>query len=166
VADPVQFDVPARVEYVGLLRMLVSSLAADRRDVDDEQLDDLRLAVSEACNLVVDSGAPHRPPTDSGAPHRPSTDNAPESKRRLVVSCREDAEALILDVHDGTDTRLPSTGDTGGGLPPPERLDEDDLLPLELIRALIDDVSKVTEDGVERIRLRIVCPPAPPYRAV
>jgi hypothetical protein len=161
VGDPVQFDVPARVEYVGLLRMLVSSLAADRRDVDDEQLDDLRLAVSEACNLVVDSGA-----VDSGAVDSGPAANAPELDRRLVVSCREDTEALILDVHDGTDTRLPSTGDTGGGLPPPERLDEDDLLPLELIRALIDDVSKVTEDGVERIRLRIVCPPAPPYRAV
>jgi serine/threonine-protein kinase RsbW len=136
VTSPVEFDVPARVEYVSLLRMLVSSLVADRRRVDDEQLDDLRLALSEACTLVVD--------------------NAAADDARLVVSCREEPEALVLDVHDGGGTALPSTNGELG-LPDPERLDEDDTLPLELIRALVDDVSKVSEDGIERIRLRVKC---------
>ncbi|HEY2427760.1 MAG TPA: ATP-binding protein [Acidimicrobiales bacterium] len=141
----VQFDVPARVEYVGLLRMLVSSLAADRRDLDDEQIDDLRLAVSEACTLVVD--------------------NAVDGDARLIVGCQEEPDALILDVHEdgasrGDERGLPDPEHLDTGLPDPERLDEDDGLPLELIRALVDDVSKVSEDGRELIRLRVKCPPA------
>lgn len=134
----VEFEVPARVEYVGLLRMLVSSLAAARRDLDDDRLDDLRLAVSEACNLVVAHAS---------------------ADRRLVVACREAPDALELDVHDGRGTRLETGGEAG--LPEPMALDQDDRVPLELIRALVDDVSTVSEDGVSKLRLRIACAPAP-----
>ena len=134
----IRFDVPARVEYVSLLRLLVSALAADRRDVDDEQLDDLRLALSEACTLVIDNAEP---------------------SSRLVVSCVEEPDAWVLDVHDGGGHTL-SGADAQSGLPAPERLDEDNALPMELIRALVEDVAKVREDGIERIRMRVRCPPA------
>jgi len=139
--QPVEFEVPARVEYVGLLRMLVSSLASDRRVLDDEQLADLSLAVSEACNLLVD--------------HRGGTD------RRLAVTCREEPDALILEVHGaGTGRGL----DPGGwaGLPPPELVGEDPRVGFELIRALIDEVGIVDDEGVEKLRLRLVCGEAPP----
>jgi len=140
-APPVEFEVPARVEYVGLLRMLVSSLASDRRDLDDDQLADLSLAVSEACNLFVDHGA--------GDQHR------------LGVTCREEPDALVLEVHGaGTGRGL----DPGGwsGLPPPEQFGEDYRVGFELIRALIDEVAIVDDAGVEKLRLRIVCGEAAP----
>jgi hypothetical protein len=49
--------------------------------------------------------------------------------------------------------------DPGGGLPAPLALDEDAGVPLELIRALVDDVARVEEDGVSRFRFRILCAP-------
>ena len=77
---PVVLDVPARPEYVRLARMLVASVAAGGRDLDAEWVDDLRLAVSEACTLAV------------GA----SRDG------RLSVTCREETDGLVVEVRDAT----------------------------------------------------------------
>ena len=72
----VELEVPARAEYVGLVRMLVSSLAASRRQIDEEFIDNLKLAVSEACTLVVDA---------------PGSD-------RLMLTWDDDEESLVVDV--------------------------------------------------------------------
>ena len=47
----VQIEVPARPEYLSLVRMLVHTLA-QRRDLDDERIEDVVLAVSEAAGGV------------------------------------------------------------------------------------------------------------------
>ena len=72
----VEFEVPALAEYVSLVRMVVSSLAASRREIDDELLDDLRVAVSEACTLAVGD----------------------DPERRLTVTCREEPGSFVVDV--------------------------------------------------------------------
>ncbi len=77
--DPVVLEVPARAEYVRLARMLVASIAASRPELDEERVDDLRLAVSEACALAVDS----------------SRDD------RLVVTCMEEPDGLVVEVRNG-----------------------------------------------------------------
>ena len=136
----VELVVPARREYVGLVRMLVSALAVARRDIDDEQFDDLKLAVSEAATLAVEA--------------HPSPD------RVVVVRCVEEPDALVVDVHDGRDM-VPPGADADNGMPDPEELDEDETLPLELIRALIDDVAVIKEGGRDVLRLRITCAAAP-----
>ena len=119
---PVELEVPGRVEFVRLVRMLVASLAGSRRDLDGDRLDDLRLAVSEACVLAVADGR----------------------LTRLVVSCSEEPDAFVVDVHGG----------------PPEG-DIDDQLAFALIRALVDDVATVDEGGATRLRLRVMCAPVP-----
>ncbi len=139
--QPVEFEVPARVEYVGLLRMLVSSLAGDRRAPDEDQLADLSLAVSEACNLLVDHGG--------------------GSGNRLAVTCREEPDALILEVH-GAGTGQGIDPGSRLGLPPPEQFGEDHRVGFELIRALIDEVGIVDDAGVEKLRMRLVCGEAQP----
>ena len=118
----VELEVPAGVEYVRLVRMVVASLAGARRDLDGDRLDDLRLAVSEACALVVGRG----------------------SAGRLAVSCREEPDAFVVDVFDG-----------------PDDANEDNGLAFALIRALVDDVATVVEEGTSRLRLRVLCAPAP-----
>jgi anti-sigma regulatory factor (Ser/Thr protein kinase) len=135
-----EVEVPARVEYVSLLRMLVSTYAASHSDLDDDRLDDLRLALSEACNLVVGAGGP--------------------GDRVLVVVCRDVPDALLLDVHDGRGTTIPEPGAVGA-LPAPEDLDSDTDLPLELIRALVDEVDRTVQDGTSSLRLTMrFAPPA------
>ncbi|HYA45248.1 MAG TPA: ATP-binding protein [Acidimicrobiales bacterium] len=59
-----QLDIPSRPEYIAIVRLVVASTAWSRRALADERVDDLKLAVSEACtnaieaNRSVDPGAP------------------------------------------------------------------------------------------------------------
>ncbi|GAC1318385.1 MAG: hypothetical protein NVSMB12_17190 [Acidimicrobiales bacterium] len=138
---PVEIDVPARGEYLGLVRMMVSTLAASRREIDDERLEDLTLAVSEACSIAV------------------AADDAPG--RRLIVHCTEGPDALTLDVHDGRERLVDPQTPTG--LPDPHDLDVADSTPLELIRALVDSLDVVWEDDRQVLRLRMVCKAAPEF---
>jgi anti-sigma regulatory factor (Ser/Thr protein kinase) len=109
--EPVVLEVPARAEYVRLVRLLVASLAASRPELDEDRADDLRLAVSEACALAVEAAG----------------------DRRMTITCREEADGLVVELRDGT-------------------VDRDvDGLAYELIRALVDEV--VT--GVDVLRLRM-----------
>jgi serine/threonine-protein kinase RsbW len=54
--DTVRLTVPATTAYVGLLRSLAAGLAA-RLDLDLDHVEDLRLAMSEACSLVLADSA-------------------------------------------------------------------------------------------------------------
>ena len=76
---PVELDLPARADYVRVVRMVVAALAAATRDLDDDRIDDLRLAVSEACTLAIGAGD------------------------RLRVVAREEPDALVVDVHERPD---------------------------------------------------------------
>jgi len=120
---PVDLEVPARAEYVRLVRLVVGALAASRRDLDDDRVADLRLAVNEACTLAV----------------------AASPTGRLRVACAEEPDAFIVDVYDS-----PEDGDGEG----------EGELAFALIRALVDDVAVVREDGTTRLRLRMESAPA------
>ena len=57
----VQLDIPALPAFVGVARSVVTTVATTVEGIDDDRLDDLRLAVSEACtNAVEDDGAGRR----------------------------------------------------------------------------------------------------------
>ena len=49
--------VPARPEYIAMVRLVVSSLATARRNLADQRIDDLKLAVSEACANAIEAHA-------------------------------------------------------------------------------------------------------------
>jgi serine/threonine-protein kinase RsbW len=48
----VEIQIPARPEYVGVLRLALGSLARGA-GMDEESIDDLRIAISEACTTAV-----------------------------------------------------------------------------------------------------------------
>lgn len=50
--DEVRLTLPARSEFVGVARSLVAGIAS-RLDLDLDQIEDVRLAVSEACAVVL-----------------------------------------------------------------------------------------------------------------
>ncbi|MGH9056730.1 MAG: ATP-binding protein [Acidimicrobiales bacterium] len=50
-----ELSVPSRPEYISIVRLVVSSLASARRAVADERIDDLKLAVSEACTNAIEA---------------------------------------------------------------------------------------------------------------
>jgi len=114
--------VPSRHEYVAVARLVVASLASARRALADERIDDLKLAVSEACTNAIEANLG----SGRGAP--------------VVVTCWEAPERLEVCVSDsgrGFDPNLLP------GHPPvtdPERLNFERGLGIPLIRSLVDDL--------------------------
>ncbi|MGH2754442.1 MAG: ATP-binding protein [Actinomycetota bacterium] len=52
--SPVQLQIPPRPEYVGVIRLALGSLARSA-GMDEESIDDLRIAISEACTNAVEA---------------------------------------------------------------------------------------------------------------
>jgi serine/threonine-protein kinase RsbW len=51
----VRLEIPAQPAYVGVARSVVAAVAATVMGLDEDRLDDLRLAVSEACTTAVEA---------------------------------------------------------------------------------------------------------------
>ena len=139
VEQLVELAIPARAEYVGLVRLVVSSLASERRDLDDDRVDDLKLAVSEACTNAVEANG------------------SATIGERVVVRCLEDDETFEVTIDDrgsGFDlANLPVH-------PPvtdPARLEFERGLGIPLIRALADDVEFRSSEKGTCVRLVLRC---------
>lgn len=141
--EGIEIQIPPRAEYVALVRLLVSSMATARRAISDDRIDDLKLAVSEACTNAIEA-------------HRAAT----ASDERVVIRCVEGDdrfEVLITDLGAGFDPEaLPEH-------PPvtdPQRLNFERGLGIPLIRTLVDDVSFNTSPRGTTVSLVLFCGPA------
>ena len=137
----VELEIPARPEFVALARLVVSSVASARRELADERVDDLKLAVSEACTNAIEAH------------------DAISVDERVIVRCDElddRLEVLVEDRGAGFDpTALPEH-------PPvtdPERLNFERGLGIPLIRTLVDEVTFEPSDDGTAVRLTIYCGP-------
>jgi serine/threonine-protein kinase RsbW len=141
LAEVVELEVPARADYLAVVRMVVTAVAHLHPEYDDEQVDDLRLAVSEACTNAIEA-------------HR-----ARDRGERISIQC------------NGSNTRLEVTVlDRGGGFDPgvltphppvtdPARLEYERGLGIPLIRALADEAEfSTTPEGTS---VRLVIHPVP-----
>ena len=121
-----RLELPAQPAFVGVARSVVAAVASVLEGIDDDRLEDLRVAVSEACTNAVEA---HR---------RDAVDD------RIIVRCSttpDQLEICIEDSGDGFDpSKLPDT-------PEPDALSERGW-GLQLIEALVDDVTfRRTADG-------------------
>lgn len=141
--DPViELEIPARAEYVGLARLVVSSLAFARRALAEDRVDDLKLAVSEACT------------------------NAIEAHADAVVDDR-----VTLRWSEGEDRLQVQVEDRGQGFDPgdlpehppvtdPDRLNFERGLGIPLIRTLVDEVDFDPSGAGTSVRMVMFCGPA------
>src|SRR3954463_626659 len=53
--EVLELEIPARPEFVALVRLVVSSVASSRRVLAEERIDDVKLAVSEACTNAIEA---------------------------------------------------------------------------------------------------------------
>ena len=138
----IELEIPARAEYVGLARLVVSSLASARRALADDRVDDLKLAVSEACTNAIEAHADV------------------DVDERVTLRWSEGEDRLEVHVED----RGP--GFDIGGLPEhppvtdPERLNFERGLGIPLIRTLVDEVAFLPSDGGTSVRMVMFCGPA------
>lgn len=135
----VELEIPAQPEFVGLVRLFVSSLATSRRELADDRVDDLKLAVSEACTNAIDA-------------HGDAAD-------RVVVRWSESDDRLEIAVDDRGPGFDPDALPAHPPVTDPERLNFERGLGIPLIRSLVDEVSFVTSTKGTTVSLVMYCGP-------
>jgi serine/threonine-protein kinase RsbW len=123
-AELVRLEIPATPAFVGVARTVVVAVATSVDGIDDDRLEDLRIAVSEACTNAVET----RPA--SGA------------DRRVVLRCLVDDAGLTVHIADAGGA--PVTPGDGGS----DTLRTERGWGVQLIRALVDDVTFDDLDAV------------------
>jgi serine/threonine-protein kinase RsbW len=137
-----ELSVPTGPEYIAVVRLVVSSLASARRNLADQRIDDIKLAVSEACT------------------------NAIEAQRRV-----DDSEPVVIRVLEAPERLEIQVVDHGGGFdvddipshPPvtdPERLNFERGLGIPLIRTLVDYLQFDSNGDGTTVRMIIFGGPA------
>lgn len=138
----IELEIPARPEYVGLARLLVSSLASTRRDLEDDRVDDLKLAVSEACTNAIEAHV-------DAAAHE-----------RVLLRWSEADDRLQVQVEDRGQGFDPGALPDHPPVTDPDRLNFERGLGIPLIRTLVDEVVFDRLDGRTSVRLVMFCPRA------
>lgn len=144
--DVIRLEVPALPEYLALVRMVVTGAARIDPFLDDEQVDDLRVIVSEACTNAMEAVGGRRAVAGSPVP-------------TILVECRlsdRGIELLVTDTGTGFDPEdleaLPAASD-------PSRLRFERGLGIPLIRALADEAEISSGAGGTRVRVALHAAP-------
>lgn len=137
-----ELEVPPGPEYIAIVRLVVSSLVSARRNLADERIDDLKLAVSEACTNAIEAH------TRAG-----TTDPV----RVRVLEADERIEVEITDRGGGFD---PDQLRLHPPVTDPSRLDFERGLGIPLIRTLVDLARFERLDHGTRLRMIVFGGPA------
>ena len=118
----IELEIPARAEFVALARLVVSALAASDSSLADERIDDLKLAVSEACTNAIEAH------------------EVAGTEERVLLRCRAGDESLEVYVEDRGHGFDPAVLPDHPPVTDPDRLKFERGLGIPLIRALVDEV--------------------------
>ncbi|HET9692049.1 MAG TPA: ATP-binding protein [Acidimicrobiales bacterium] len=137
-----ELQIPASPEYIGIVRLVVSSLASARRALADERVDDLKLAVSEACTNAIEAHA------------------AAGSEQPVVVRVHEGTERLEVEIVDKGAGFDPDALPVHPPVTDPDRLNFERGLGIPLIRTLVDEVQFVPTGDGTTVRMTLFGGPA------
>ncbi|MCA1692343.1 MAG: ATP-binding protein [Acidimicrobiales bacterium] len=135
MSEVVELEIPARPEFVALARLVVSAMASTDAILSDDQVDDLKLAVSEACTNAIEAH------------------DAIAAEERVVVRCWSDDGALRVSVEDRGAGFDPSSLPDHPPPTDPDRLKFERGLGIPLIRALVDEVEISSSDSGTEVLL-------------
>ena len=125
----VELEIPARLELVALARLLVSSFASATAALPGDRIDDLKIAVSEACTNAIEAH------------------DAADTSERVLVRCRDADDYLEVLIEDRGDGFDPGALPAHPPVTDPERLNFERGLGITLIRALVDEVEFQSAPG-------------------
>ena len=143
----IELEIPARPDYLALVRLVIAAAVALEPDVGEATLEDLRLAVSEACANAIDA-------------HVAATRTDP-----VVIRCTSTDDRIDVEIHDrgrGFDLdeleEMPAPTD-------PLRLGHERGLGIPLMRVLADEVEIHSSSDGTAVRLTVFRHPDPGRRA-
>jgi anti-sigma regulatory factor (Ser/Thr protein kinase) len=136
----IELEIPPRSDYLALVRQVVAAAVSIDPPFRDRRMDDLQLAVTEACANAIEANT------------------ARGSTEPIVITCRSEPDRVEIEIVDragGFDPvdvgSLPSATD-------PARLEHERGLGIPLMRELTDDVSFESSADGTSVRLTIVRP--------
>lgn len=133
----IELQVPARVEYLALVRAVVGAAASLGPGIGDERVDDLRLAVSEATTNAIEAHL------ENG------------TSERITINCGLGADHVQVQVRDRGDGFDPDELVPHPPVTDPERLEFERGLGLPLMRSLTDEHEISPSPTGTTVRLRI-----------
>lgn len=143
----IELEIPARPEYVALARLVVSSLASTRRDLTDDRVDDLKVAVSEACTNAIEAH------------------HSADSADNVVIRCAELDDRIEIEIEDRGRGFDPDTLPPHPPVTDPERLNFERGLGIPLIKTLVDEVHIDSSGSGTKVTMSMRCLPADPRDA-
>jgi len=136
--EMVVLRVPARAEHLSLVRLVVTSMAEALAELGDHRLDDLRLAVSEACANAVEAYG-----------------RSGQEGAQVVVRCRAVPGRVEVEVHDEAGGFDPDRLEPHPPVEAPERLHHERGLGVPLMRELAEAEFRAEGRGTT-VRLVVV----------
>jgi serine/threonine-protein kinase RsbW len=137
VGEAVELEVPARADFLVIIRMVVTAFTHLHPEYGEDQVDDLRLAVSEACTNGIDA-------------HTALGIDAP-----IRVRCEHTPQLLCVTVIDNGAGFDPAELEQHPPVTDPARLEYERGLGIPLIMTLTDEVHFETGEGGTEVRLVI-----------
>ena len=131
----VELEIPARAEFVALARLVVSSFASTSFGLEDDRIDDLKIAVSEACTNAIEAH------------------DAAETDERVLIRCDDNEGHLEVRIEDRGRGFDPETLPEHPPVTDPTRLKFERGLGIPLIRSLVDDLDITSSDEGTRVRI-------------
>jgi len=137
--EVLELEIPARPEFVALVRLVVSSVASSRRVLAEERIDDVKLAVSEACTNAIEAHSDV------------------ETDDHVVVRLFEGDDRLDVVIDDRGTGFDPESLPEHPPVTDPERLNFERGLGIPLIRTLVDEVDFDSGADGTSVRLTVYC---------
>jgi serine/threonine-protein kinase RsbW len=131
----VELEIPARAEFVALARLVVSSFASTSFGLEDDRIDDLKIAVSEACTNAIEAH------------------DAAETDERVLIRCDDNEGHLEVRIEDRGRGFDPETLPEHPPVTDPTRLKFERGLGIPLIRSLVDDLDITSSDAGTQVRI-------------
>ena len=145
--DRVELELPARPEYLAVVRSVVTEIAEAATSLPVGRIDDLRLAVTEACANAIDATRRAQSGADA-APHPSAEDDGV-----ITLLCELDGDRIVVEVHDSAGGFDPDALVPHPPVTKPDRLKFERGLGVPLMRALADEVTFRQEQGGTTVRL-------------
>ncbi len=117
-----RMTLPSSEGYIAIVRLVVASLAASRRNLAAERIDDLKLAVSEACTNAIEAN------------------RAAGGSRVVEITLWEGAERMEVCITDSGSGFDPADLPEHPPVTDPERLNFERGLGIPLMRSLVDEL--------------------------
>lgn len=137
-ARVVELEIPARPDYLDVVRMVVATAASLEPSFADDRIADLRIAVSEACTNAIDAHA------DLGQP---------DDTDRIVIRCDLADDRIEVEVVDRGGGFDPGDLDALPAVEDPARLDFERGMGIELMRTLTDETAFSSSEEGTSVRL-------------